>query len=185
MCIRDRVLIRVAKQFPRRKYLLRSRQKAQVWRLHLTDAAIDGFNSLAHVRPPLRSENDRLALCAGVQSGVIDAICSHHQPLNAAAKLAPFAATEAGISALETVLPLGLKLVRDGLLTEDVLWRALTVNPARIAGIQAGALAAGGGVIVVNPELSWSIAPEHLISHGHNTPFLGMMVQGKVLGVWL
>ena len=153
--------------------------------LHLTDAAIDGFNSLAHVRPPLRSETDRLALCAAVQSGVIDAICSHHQPLNAAAKLAPFAATEAGISALETVLPLGLKLVREGLLTEDVLWRALTVNPARIAGIKAGALATGGGVVVIDTEASWSVAPEHLVSAGHNTPFLGMMVQGKVLGMWL
>ncbi len=149
--------------------------------LHLTDAAIDGFNSLAHVRPPLRSEEDRLALCAAVQSGMIDAICSHHQPLNAAAKLAPFPATEAGISALETVLPLGLKLVREGMLTEDVLWRALTINPAKIMGIEAGTLHRGGGVIVVDPEKAWSIAPETLVSFGHNTPFLGMMVQGKVL----
>lgn len=148
--------------------------------LHLTDAAIDGFNSLAHVRPPLRSEADRLALCAAVQAGTIDAICSHHQPLNAAAKLAPFPATEPGISALETVLPLGLKLVRDGLLTEDRLWRALTVNPARIAGISAGTLATGGGVIIVDPEAGWNIAPETLVSAGHNTPFVGMLVQGRV-----
>ncbi|HNL35984.1 MAG TPA: dihydroorotase [Agitococcus sp.] len=152
--------------------------------LHLTDAAIDGFNSLAHVRPPLRSEEDRLALCAAVQSGVIDAICSHHQPLNAAAKLAPFPATEAGISALETVLPLGLKLVRDGVLTEDVLWRALTINPAKILGIEAGALQLGGGVVIVDLEKTWSIAPENLMSAGLNTPFLGMMVQGQVVGLY-
>ena len=153
--------------------------------LHLTDAAIDGFNSLAHVRPPLRSEADRLALCAAVQDGTIDAICSHHQPLNAAAKLAPFPATEPGISALETVLPLGLRLVRDGLLTEDRLWRALTVNPARIAGISAGTLATGGGVIIVDPEAGWNIAPETLVSAGHNTPFVGMLVQGRVQAVLL
>ncbi|PTQ91092.1 dihydroorotase [Agitococcus lubricus] len=153
--------------------------------LHLTDAAIDGFNSLAHVRPPLRSEEDRLALCAALQSGVIDAICSHHQPLNAAAKLAPFPATEAGISALETVLPLGLKLVRDGLLTEDKLWRALTVNPARILGLEAGALTTGAGVIVVDPAATWHVAPETLVSLGQNTPFLGMTVQGRVQSVFL
>ncbi len=152
--------------------------------LHLTDAAIDGFNSLAHVHPPLRSEEDRLALCAGVQSGVIDAICSHHQPLNAAAKLAPFAATEAGISAIETVLPLGLKLVREGVLTEDKLWRALTINPAKILQINAGDLSKGGGVVVVDTQKTWSIAPENLVSQGHNTPFLGMMVQGQVRHLW-
>lgn len=153
--------------------------------LHLTDAAIDGFNSLAHVRPPLRSEADRLALCAAVQDGTIDAICSHHQPLNAAAKLAPFPATEPGISALETVLPLGLKLVRDGLLNEHRLWQALTVSPAMIAGIAAGSLTTGGGVVVVDPEAAWCVAPETLSSAGHNTPFLGMAVQGRVRGVYL
>lgn len=152
--------------------------------LHLTDAAIDGFNSLAHVNPPLRSEADRMALCAGVQTGIIDAICSHHQPLNAAAKLAPFADTEAGISAIETVLPLGLKLVREGVLTEDVLWRALTVNPAKILQIEAGDLSKGGGVVVVDTQKTWSIAPEHLVSQGHNTPFLGMTVQGQVRQLW-
>jgi dihydroorotase len=152
--------------------------------LHLTDAAIDGFNSLAHVHPPLRSEDDRLALCAGVQSGIIDAICSHHQPLNAAAKLAPFADTEAGISAIETVLPLGLKLVREGVLTEDVLWRALTSNPAKILNISAGDLSTQGGVVVVDVDKTWSVAPEHLVSQGHNTPFLGMTVQGQVRHLW-
>lgn len=152
--------------------------------LHLTDAAIDGFNSLAHVNPPLRSEEDRLALCAGVQAGIIDAICSHHQPLNAAAKLAPFADTEAGISSIEMVVPLGLKLVRDGVLTEDVLWRALTSNPAKILGINAGDLSAQGGVVVVDVQKIWSVAPENLVSQGHNTPFLGMMVQGQARDVW-
>lgn len=152
--------------------------------LHLTDAAIDGFNSLAHVRPPLRSEADRLALCAGVQAGVIDAICSHHQPLNAAAKLAPFAATDAGISAIETVLPLGLALVKDGLLTEDVLWRALTINPANILQINAGDLSKGGGVVVVDSHKTWHVSPETLISQGHNTPFLGKMMQGQVRQLW-
>jgi dihydroorotase len=71
--------------------------------------------------------------------------------------------------------------VREGMLTEDVLWRALTINPAKIMGIEAGTLHRGGGVIVVDPEKAWSIAPETLVSFGHNTPFLGMMVQGKVL----
>lgn len=148
--------------------------------LHLTDAAIDGFNAMAHVRPPLRSEADRLALIAGVREGVIDAICSDHQPLNAAAKLAPFAEALPGMSTLETVLPLGLKLVADGELTPRRLIEALTSAPARILHKPIGALQeAASGVILIDPEQAWTVAHDDWFSAGRNTVFAGQTMRGR------
>jgi dihydroorotase len=147
--------------------------------LHLTDAAIDGFNSFAHVRPPLRSEADRAALREGVNSGVIDAICSDHQPLDASAKLAPFPATEPGMSTLETVLPLGLQLVRDGVLTESRLIAALTHRPADVLGLEKNT-----GWLLIDPSAQWTVAADTLLSTGKNTPWFGQVMQGKVVRVF-
>ncbi|MCC6374132.1 MAG: dihydroorotase, partial [Moraxellaceae bacterium] len=75
-------------------------------------------------------------------------------------------------------------LVRENVLTEDVLWRALTSNPAKILNIAAGDLSTQGGVVVVDLHKIWSVAPKYLVSQGHNTPFLGMTVQGQVRHLW-
>lgn len=147
--------------------------------LHLTDAAIDGFNSLAHVRPPLRREEDRAALREGVKSGVIDAICSDHQPLDASAKLAPFPSTEPGMSTLETVLPLGLQLVREGVFTETELLQALAVRPAAILGLEKAS-----GWLLIDPAATWTVHDDALISTGKNTPWRGRTVQGRVQRVF-
>lgn len=147
--------------------------------LHLTDAAIDGFNAMAHVRPPLRGEDDREALREGVRSGVIDAICSDHQPLDASAKLAPFPSTEPGMSTLETVLPLGLKLVRDGVFDEGMLLRALTQRPAGILGLDKSS-----GWLLIDPAQEWLVSGESLFSTGKNTPWLGQVLQGRVQRVF-
>lgn len=147
--------------------------------LHLTDAAIDGFNAMAHVRPPLRGEEDRAALREGVKSGIIDAICSDHQPLDASAKLAPFPSTEPGMSTLETVLPLGLQLVRDGVFDETTLLRALTQKPAAILG-----LAQASGWLLIDPAASWQVSADTLLSAGKNSPWLGQTLQGRVQRVF-
>lgn len=147
--------------------------------LHLTDAAIDGFNSFAHVRPPLRSEADRATLREGVRSGVIDAICSDHQPLDASAKLAPFPATEPGMSTLETLLPLGLQLVREGVLSESRLIAALTHQPADVLGLEKNT-----GWLLINPSTQWTVSAETLLSTGKNTPWFGQTMQGKVVRVF-
>lgn len=147
--------------------------------LHLTDSAIDGFNSMAHVRPPLRREEDRTALREGVKSGVIDAICSDHQPLDASAKLAPFPSTEPGMSTLETVLPLGLQLVRAGVLTENELLRALAQNPAGVLGLEKPS-----GWLLIDPAALWTVSAEALVSTGKNTPWTGRELQGRVLRVF-
>lgn len=147
--------------------------------LHLTDSAIDGFNAMAHVRPPLRGEDDRAALREGVRSGVIDAIVSDHQPLDASAKLAPFPSTEPGMSTLETVLPLGLALVREGVLDETTLLRALTQKPAAVLGLQKPS-----GWLLIDPAETWQVGADTLHSTGKNTPWLGHSLQGRVRRVF-
>ncbi|MDH0098008.1 dihydroorotase, partial [Pseudomonas sp. GD04158] len=87
-----------------------------LYQLILTDEALIDFSSLYHVQPPLRSRFDRDGLREAVKAGVISAIASHHQPHERDAKLAPFAATEPGISSVQLLLPLAMSLVQDGLL---------------------------------------------------------------------
>lgn len=149
--------------------------------LHLTEMAIDGFNAMAHVRPPLRRESDRLALIAGVCDGVIDAICSDHQPLNASAKLAPFAEALPGMSTLETVLPLGLRLVTNGDLTEQRLIEALTSAPAGVIAQPIGSLSLASGAVVIDPLLSWQACDANWQSVGRNSLFAGQTLSGRVI----
>ncbi|MEC7119156.1 MAG: dihydroorotase [Pseudomonadota bacterium] len=147
--------------------------------LHLSDAWIDGFNAMAHVRPPLRSERDRQLLRQGIADGVIDAICSHHEPLSDTSKLAPFPDTLAGISSFDTFMALAVKLVSDGVLTPLQLVERIVHAPSRIAGIESFRHATGGWVLV-DPELSWSVTPTILQSKGKNSPFLGQNLTGRV-----
>lgn len=151
--------------------------------LHLTDETIDGFNSLAHVRPPLRSEQDRALLRAGLANGVIDAICSHHEPLSSSSKLAPFADTEAGISNLDTFMALAVELVRQQLINPLQLAGLISARPAQIAGIEQLWTDVGGWVLV-DPELEWVVSADQLRSQGKNTPFINGKVKGKTIQVF-
>ncbi len=147
--------------------------------LFLTDQEIDGFNSLAHVRPPLRSEQDRQQLRQGVAEGIIDAICSHHEPLSKTAKLAPFADTEAGISAFDTYVALGCQLVAEGVLTPLTLSACLSTRPAAIAGIESFRESTAGWVLL-DPTQRWTVGDDSMVSLGKNTPFRHQELMGKV-----
>ncbi len=147
--------------------------------LHLTDAIIDGFNSLAHVRPPLRSEQDRLRLREGLKSGVIDAICTHHEPLSSSAKMAPFAETESGFSAFDTFVALGVQLVTEGLLTPLQWVEKVTTQAASIFDL-SDTWQQQSGWVLVNPEQQWIVDKKNIISSGKNTPLLGTQLQGQV-----
>ncbi len=150
--------------------------------LYLTEMDVDGFNSLCHVRPPLRSQRDRDGLRQALADGIIDAVCSDHQPHDRDAKLAPFAASEPGISALETLLPLTLRLVDEGILTLSDAIARLTSKPAGILGIDAGHLGCGAvaDLCIVDPDQHWDISEEALVSAGKNPPFLGWEMKGRV-----
>jgi len=150
--------------------------------LRLTEEALADFDANCHVRPPLRSREDRDALRAGVAAGVLSAVCSDHQPHEPDAKLAPFAQSGPGISALETLLPLTLRLVDDKLLTLPEAIALLTNKPAEIIGVDTGQLGVGAtaDVCIFDPEARWVLTENSLVSRGHNTPFLGQEFRGRV-----
>lgn len=150
--------------------------------LYLTEMDVGSFNSLCHVRPPLRTQRDRDALRAGIASGAISAVCSDHQPHDADAKLAPFPATEPGASTLETLLPLVLRLADEGVLRLSDAIARVTCEPARILGHDSGTLAVGASadVCVFDPEHWWTVSEQTLTSRGKNSPFLGWEFKGRV-----
>ena len=152
-----------------------------LYQLILTDEALEDFSSLYHVQPPLRSPADRDGLRAAVKSGVIQAIASHHQPHEADAKLAPFAATEPGISSVELLLPLALTLVQDGLLSLPELLARLSSGPASALRLPTGQLAIGraADLVLFDPQAS-TLAGETWYSKGQNCPFLGHCLPGLV-----
>jgi dihydroorotase len=150
--------------------------------LHLTEHDIGFFNTQCHVLPPLRASRDRDGLRRGLQTGAIAAICSDHQPHEADAKLAPFSNSEPGISGLETLLPLTLKLVHEGAISLSDAIALLTYKPAGILCIDAGHLTVGAtaDICIFDPQLHWTLRADEMVSRGHNTPFLGWEFQGRV-----
>jgi dihydroorotase len=157
-----------------------------IHQLFLTDMDIGYFNTQCHVRPPLREQRDKDGLRKGITDGAISAICSDHQPHDTDAKLAPFPSSEPGISGLETLLPLTLRLVEENVLKLSDAIACLTQKPASILGIletgQGGSLSTGAvaDICVFDPEHYWELQPETMMSNGHNSPFIGWQLKGKV-----
>ncbi|OYY49634.1 MAG: dihydroorotase [Methylophilales bacterium 28-44-11] len=150
--------------------------------LHLTELDIGFFNTLTHIRPPLRTQRDQFALCEGVKDGTIDAICSDHSPVDDDAKLLPFAEAEAGASAVELLLPLALKWAsQHNLSLTDAIAR-ITSAPANIMGIPAGTLGINhcADIVIFNAETYWKVEAKQLKSQGKNTPFLNLELAGRV-----
>ncbi|SEI49713.1 dihydroorotase [Azotobacter beijerinckii] len=152
-----------------------------LYQLILTDEALADFSSLYHVQPPLRSRADRDGLREAVKNGTIQAIASHHQPHEPDAKLAPFGATEPGISSVELLLPLALSLVQEGVLDLPTLLARLTHGPAQALRLPAGRLAAGApaDLVLFDPQAA-ILAGEHWLSKGRNCPFIGHVLPGAV-----
>lgn len=151
--------------------------------LHLTERDIQGFNTLCHVLPPLRRESDLNGLREGVRNGTIPVICSDHQPCGKDDKLAPFIRSAAGISGLETLLPLTLKLVDENVLSLEQAIACLTCNPANTLGLDVGSLSVGtpADICVFEPNETWTFDSEQMLSYGKNNPFSGIQMRGKVI----
>ena len=154
--------------------------------LFLTDAALDGFDPAAHLMPPLRSEADRLALRDAVRTGVIEAICSDHQPHEADAKRDPFPLTAAGASGLELLWPLTLKWMTEDQVPALTAVHRLTCAPARRLGLSLPRIEAGhpADVVLIQPDAPWTLDPARLLSRGRNTPLAGLSFDHRVAACW-
>lgn len=150
--------------------------------LHLTERDVDNYNVGCHMTPPVRTHRDLQGLRQGVCDGGVDAVCSDHQPHDDDAKAAPFSLTEPGASTIEVLFPLMNELVKDGVLTMPQAIAAITVNPARVLGLELGSLGKGckADVTIVDPGHQWRMEKENLISAGKNTPFGGREMTGRV-----
>jgi dihydroorotase len=150
--------------------------------LHLCEHDTGNYDAMSHVLPPFRTIRDREQLQQAVRDGVISAITSHHQPLDKDAKLGPFAETQPGISGLETLLPLTLKLVEDDELALHQALAALTIGPANILGINAGQIKVGADadLCLVDPNCDYECQPLDFVSAGKNSPFGGWLFTHQV-----
>lgn len=150
--------------------------------LHLTDTELLRFDGQAHLVPPLRSEIDRAALCEGLADGSVDAACSDHAPLDDEAKEVPFGESEPGASGVELLLPLTLAWGRTRGLSLAATLAAVTSRPAAVLGLPLGQLHEGAvaDLCVFDPDVSWTVSRDALRSQGHNSPFLGRELTGRV-----
>ena len=150
--------------------------------LFLSDQDIQEFDGNYHVIPPFRSRADVSALRRKLAGSLIVSLCSDHQPHEADAKLAPFASTEPGISALETLLPLAMQLVKEQVITLDQAIALLTCKPAQLVNINGGDLTPGrpADLCIYDPDIEWQLNTQTIHSQGKNTPFLNTSFTGRV-----
>jgi dihydroorotase len=165
-----------------KKYGLNVSADVAIHQLHLTENDMTPFDSAYHVSPPFRTEADKQYLRQGLAGGTINSICSDHQPHDLDAKLGAFPETESGMSSLETLLPLMLKLVSQQAITLEQGIACLSANPARVLRLKSGALTPGfpADVCIFDPELDWQINVENWKSQGVNTPFWEQTLKGRV-----
>lgn len=149
----------------------------------LSDQALTGYRSYARLSPPLRSENDRLAVREGLADGTITILTSRHDPRTQEEKRQPFTDAEPGAAGLATLLAVSMAMVHDGLLRLDQLMALLSSNAAKRFGLPGGSLMVGtpADLLLFDPGAPWRIDSDELPGVAGNTPFDGLPVQGKIL----
>ena len=155
--------------------------------LTLNELDVADYRTFFKLKPPLRSEDDRLAVVQAVASGLIDIISSMHTPQDEESKRLPFEEAASGAVALETLLPAALRLYHAGQLDLPVLFRAMSLNPSRRLGLETGRLAVGApaDLVLFDPDAPFLLDRAKLRSKSKNTPFDGARLQGRVLGTWV
>ena len=155
--------------------------------LTLNELDVADYRTFFKVKPPLRSEDDRLAVIQAVADGLIDIICSMHTPQDEESKRLPFEEAASGAVGLETLLPAALRLYHNEQLTLPQLFRAISLNPAKRFGLEGGCLSAGApaDLVLFDPDTPFVLDRFSLKSKTKNTPFDGARMQGKVLGTWV
>ncbi|MBT0779984.1 dihydroorotase [Paracoccus sp. pheM1] len=155
--------------------------------LTLNEYDVGGYRTFFRFTPPLRSEDDRLAMVEAVAEGLIDVVASFHTPQDEESKRLPFAEAAPGAVGLQTLLPAAMRLYHQGGLSLPQLWRAMSLNPARRLGLPGGRLAAGApaDLVLFDPDAPFVLDRFTLLSKSKNTPFDGARMEGRVLGTWV
>ncbi len=151
--------------------------------LLLTETVIDNYNANAKVNPPLRTEQDMLALRDAIKSGLIDCLITDHAPHAEHEKEHPLDFVPNGISGLDTALSLLYGLVKENVLTQEDIIRAYTKNPAKIFKLPHNSFNIGdcADLFLFDPNLEWEINAENMHSKSTNSPWLGQKIQGRVV----
>jgi dihydroorotase len=147
----------------------------------LTEKAVLEKGALAKLNPPLRGEDDRYAVIAGLKDGTIDMIATDHAPHSDEEKARPLTEAPSGLTGLETALALGItNLVRKGHLSLSGLIEKMTLAPARLYGFDAGYLAEGApaDIAIFDDRERWIVSD--FASKANNSPFVGWTLLGKV-----
>jgi len=151
--------------------------------LALTHNAVESYDTSTKVNPPLRTEEDRQALIEALAQGIIDCVASDHAPHSLKEKDVEYDLAAFGISGVETALGIVLKLVNEGRLTPMRAIEAMSTSPARVMKLEGGSLKVGqpAHITIIDPEKTWLVEPEKMISKGKNTPFTGWELKGKAV----
>ena len=155
--------------------------------LSLNENDIGDFRTFLKLSPPLRREEDRLALVEGLKDGLIEVIVSDHKPEDEESKRLTFAQAATGASGIETLLSLSLELYHNGSLKLETIIRALTSNPAKILKIDKGNLSIGNeaDLCIVDIDKPWIVKKEKMISKSKNTSIEDKKLQGKVTNTFV
>ncbi len=155
---------------------------ASINHLTLNELDVGDYRSFLKLSPPLRAEDERMALVEALSAGLIDVICSDHDPQDVETKRLPFAEAAAGAIGVETMLAASLRLVAAGHIRLPRLVRAMTARPAEILGLPVGKLSVGApaDVIRFDPHEPYVLDPASLHSRCRNTPFDAARLEGRV-----
>jgi dihydroorotase len=152
--------------------------------LLLNDESLTGYSSLYKVMPPLRSEQDRLALIAGLKDGTIDCIASHHCPQEWDAKAKEFEYAGAGMNIQEIAFPIVWQAVSPTIGLERLM-EIMSKNPRTIFGLPPATIAAGAAadITLYSTEKSTILNAENICSLSRNNPFMGKQLAGSIAGI--
>ena len=155
--------------------------------LTLNELDVADYRTFFKVKPPLRSEDDRLAVIEALADGTIDLISSMHTPQDEESKRLPFEEAASGAVAMETLLPAAMRLIHNEHMDLPTLWRALSLAPAKRLGLASGRLSVGApaDLVLFDPDAPFIMDRFKLHSKSKNTPFDGARMQGKVISTYV
>ena len=149
----------------------------------LSEEDLLDYNTNMKINPPLRSKEDIAAIKQGLKDGTIDIIASDHAPHTENEKDIEFDHAEFGTTGLETELSVGVTgLIASGILTWSELVKKISLNPAKVLGIDKGTLAAGkdADIVIISPDKEWLVKKEDFVSRSKNSAFIGRKLKSVV-----